>query len=241
MVLFTGTITFLYQKSSNLLFLQVNCSESTPPCPSFPAIGDISRPSSANKNKICDEEPNLCGCAENAKLNPVVAAGENQFQAASRNRVSRTIETSTDTLVADGDVEERLRARSSTLVAHDATLKCNDDNISTPPITTIKEPVTTRINLSEKHATTAPSERRCKLDTRRSNNVTSARPLLDELTAGSKMARSWEVPFAAQERADAYFKNRFDTDGLPVHQTEAQRRLVAIYFTHQEQVTVKLF
>ena len=39
-----------------------------------------------------------------------------------------------------------------------------------------------------------------------------------------------------QERADAYFKNRFDTDGLPVHQTEAQRRLVAIYFTHQEQV-----
>lgn len=33
-----------------------------------------------------------------------------------------------------------------------------------------------------------------------------------------------------------YFKNRFDSDGLPVHQTEPQRRLVAIYFTHKEQV-----
>ena len=212
----------------------------SPSCPSFPAIGDVSRPSSVNKNKICDEEPNHCGCAENKKLQPVVVAGENQFQSASRNRVTRNIETSTDTLVADGDVEERLRARSSTLVAHDATLKRHeDDEIITPSLaTTTKEPVTTRIDLSEKqttNATAATSERRCKLDTRRSNNVTSARPLL-ELTAGSRLARPWEVPSAAQERADAYFKNRFDTDGLPVHQTEAQRRLVAIYFTHQEQV-----
>ena len=197
-------------------------------------VGDLSRPSSAaSKNKICDQEQNHCGCVEKVKQQQL-----NDDSDVNATRHRSTIETSTDTLVPEGDVEERLRARSSTLVAHDATLKQN----AADPVTSLKEPVTRKEeqNLSEKPMSL--TERRCKLETRLNNgNVTVTRPSLEHAAAGrSRLAQPWEVPFAAQERADAYFKNRFDTDGLPVHQTEPQRRLVAIYFTHQEQVQYKI-
>ena len=190
-------------------------------------VGDLSRPSSAaSKNKICDQEQNHCGCVEKVKQQQQL----NDDSDENAKRLRSTIETSTDTLVPEGDVEERLRARSSTLVAHDVTLKHDaaDPVTSSTVIRNEKEQ-----NLSEKP--TSLTERRCKLETRR-NNVTVTRPSLEHAVGRSRLAQPWEVPSAAQERADAYFKNRFDTDGLPVHQTEPQRRLVAIYFTHQEQV-----
>ena len=187
---------------------QVNGSELNPSGPIIPVIGDLSRPSSVNRD--CDDEP---GCADVAKPTTMLNGDR-----------CRRIETSTDTLVADGDVEERLlRARSSTLVARDATIKCHENDV--------KEETSHRVETSEK----CGLDRKCKANGCAGNgNV--AKPLLEIAVRGSRLARPWEVPAAAQERADAYFKNRCDSDGLPVHQTEAQRRLVAIYFTHQEQV-----
>ena len=191
----------------------------------FPVIGDLSRPSSANRNN-CDDETNVCGCVDDAKQNPVTLNGDR----------SRHIETSTDTLVADVDVEERLRGRSSTLVAQDATMT-RQDNVGDA---TTKEPHCLRIDTSEKCA--AGGNRKCKVNAAAGNSCNGgglSRPLLQLSNGGSRLPRPWEVPAAAQERADAYFKNRCDSDGLPVHQTEAQRRLVAIYFTHQEQVRIQ--
>jgi hypothetical protein len=210
---------------------QVNHRELNPSGQILAIIGgDQSRPSSASKNKICDQEQNQCGCVENAKQQLNYDCDETVM------RHRSTIETSTDTLVPESDVEERLRARSSTLVAHDATLKRDTDLVTSSKEPVIRNEKQQKHNLSEKP--TSLSERRCKLDTRRSNcnNVTLARPLLDLAAGSSRSAWPLEVPSAAQERADAYFKNRFDTDGLPVHLSEEQRRLVAVYFTHQEQV-----
>jgi hypothetical protein len=160
----------------------------------------------------------------------------------------RHIETSTDTLVPEADVEERLRGRSSTLVARDAavtpTVKRRDDCCDGDDVTSAAKEPAARPDLPDKCAAAANGpERRCRPEARcpaaAAGAASLAKPLLDLAAGGSRLARPWEVPAAAQERADTYFKNRIDTDGLPVHQTEVQRRLVAIYFTHQEQVSRK--
>jgi hypothetical protein len=97
--------------STILTHFQVNCPQLSPSGAvqgqghNFPVIGDLSRPSSANGTN-CDDESNVCGCAENAKQSAASLNGDR----------SRHIETSTDTLVADGDVEERLRARCQMLL-----------------------------------------------------------------------------------------------------------------------------
>lgn len=211
--------------------LKVNYEESSPSGQS-----ESSRPSSANQNS-CDDES--CGCADQPE-------SENNPISSLRERASkgpRPIETSTDTLVPDGDLEERFRGRSPTLVA---TPNVTSQGKVQPANAALSKDSASHCDdqLSEKQPmfkpgfmmTATAAERRFRLNSRRQNVATPVRPLL-ELAAGcSRLARPWEVPSAAQERADTYFKNRFDSDGLPVHQTEAQRRLVAIYFTHQDQV-----
>ncbi len=132
-------------------------------------------------------------------------------------RGHRPIETSTDTLVPEGDVEERFRVRSPTIVARDSTSQPTDvvsaaSDIDAPASHQVKPAVNKEAadpKFSEKLLAEAIEnvEKRSRAESKKSTNVSASSkpPASDFGLSCSRLARPWEVPSAAQVRLETVF------------------------------------